>query len=416
MLLTCRGCGATVDPLGLSPWACPRRDAAGLTDVDHVLVLSRESVQSVALPRDRTGGAGVNPFVRYRERLGSYAAAIEAGWSDAQFVDTVGSLDDAVVAVWGSGFTVTPTTSQPTLATAIGVDGLWVKDETGNVSGSHKARHLFGLALWLAVRSPADDDARLAIASCGNAALGAGVVAAAMRRPLDVYVPVWADESVVARLVGLGANILRCERREGEVGDPCVLRMREAVAGGSLPFGCQGPDNGLTIDGGRTIGWELAEQAPGLVAVYVQMGGGALASSLARGLAEGGSDARVIAVQTEGCAPFDRAWRRVEQVGLDEAVHHRSAAMRPWESEPNSAATGILDDETYDWAGVAAGLELSHGTSVVAPESAVVRAHALAHEHTTIDADPTGTAGLAGVLTAATAGAVGVLFTGLTRR
>ena len=124
----------------------------------------------------------------------------------------------------------------------------------------------------------------------------------------------------------------------------------------------------------------------------------------------------MIAVQTEGCAPFDRAWRRVEQVGLDEAVHHRSAAMWPWESEPNSAATGILDDETYDWAGVAAGLELSHGTSVVAPESAVVRAHALAHEHTTIDADPTGTAGLAGVLTAATAGAVGVLFTGLTRR
>ena len=155
------------------------------------------------------------------------------------------------------------------------------------------------------------------------------------------------------------------------MGDPCVLRMREAVAGGSLPFGCQGPDNGLTIDGGRTIGWELAEQAPGLVAVYVQMGGGALASSLARGLAEGGSDARVIAVQTEGCAPFDRAWRRVEQVGLDEAVHHRSAAMRPWESEPNSAATGILDDVTYDWAGVAAGLELSHGTSVVAPESGV---------------------------------------------
>lgn len=404
--LVCAGCGWQA-PAGLAqPFRCGHSNVG---DVDHVLA----HVPGAGFLPDR--GPDANPFVRYRECLWAWHAAHQRGIGDAAFVARVRQLGEAIAAVDGHGFRVTPYRRAEALGQRLGLE-LWVKDETGNVSGSHKARHLFGLALWLAVRSPADDDARLAIASCGNAALGAGVIAAAMRRPLDVYVPVWADESVVARLVGLGANILRCERREGEVGDPCVLRMREAVAGGSLPFGCQGPDNGLTIDGGRTIGWELAEQAPGLVAVYVQMGGGALASSLARGLAEGGSDARVIAVQTEGCAPFDRAWRRVEQVGLDEAVHHRSAAMWPWESEPNSAATGILDDETYDWAGVAAGLELSHGTSVVAPESAVVRAHALAHEHTTIDADPTGTAGLAGVLTAATAGAVGVLFTGLTRR
>lgn len=354
--------------------------------------------------------------MRYRERLGSYRAAIESGWSDERFVEMVGSLDAAVADVWGSGFTVTPVTTESALAAAVGVDELWVKDETGNVSGSHKARHLFGLALWMAVREPADDGARLAIASCGNAALAAGVIAAAMRRPLDVFVPTWADESVVAKLVDLGATIVRCERRDGELGDPTVLRMREAVAGGALPFGCQGPDNGLTIDGGRTIGWELADQTHGLDAVYVQMGGGALASSLARGLAEGGSATRVIAVQTEGCAPFDRAWRRAEEVGLAAVLHHRSTAMWPWDSEPTSAATGILDDETYDWAGIVEGLERTGGQSVVVPEAAVVDAHRLAHEHTSIDVDPTGTAGLAGALTEPIAGRVAVLFTGITRR
>ena len=413
MLLTCRGCGATVDPLGPSPWACPQRSVPGLSDVDHVLVVPAGALA----PATRDD----HPFLRYRRRLGSYLVAREAGWSDEQFVETVASLDDALRGVWGSGFAITPVTDEPALAAAVGVDHLVVKDETHNVSGSHKARHLFGLALWMAVRAPADDGARLAIASCGNAAMGAAVIAAAMRRALDVFVPVWADEAVVARLADLGANIVRCERRDGESGDPCVLRMREAVAEGALPFGCQGPDNGLTIDGGRTIGWELAEQAPALGAVFVQLGGGALASSLARGLAEGGSTARVIAVQTEGCAPFDRAWRRVRDVGLGEALHHRSTAMWPWESEPTSEATGILDDETYDWAGVAEGLGRSHGASIVASESSVARAHALAHEHTSIDVDATGSAGLAGVVEAPDLamgepfGQVAVLFTGVTR-
>lgn len=393
-----------VDPLGASPWACPRHAES---DVDHVLVL----------PPTRADGLdeGANPFVRYRERLGSYRAAIETGWTDEQFVETVANLDDAVAEVGGGRFVETPVRSHPELAAAVGVDELWVKDETGNVSGSHKARHLFGLALWMAVRGD-DPSTRLAIASCGNAALAAGVVAAAMRRPLDVFVPTWADESVVARLRDLGATIVRCERRDGEAGDPTVLRMREAVAAGALPFGCQGPDNGLTIDGARTIGWELAERTAGLDAVYVQTGGGALASSLARGLVEGGSAARVNAVQTEGCAPFDRAWRRAEQVGLAAVLHHRSTAMWPWESEPRSVATGILDDETYDWAGVVEGMERSGGQSVVVPEAAVVEAHRLAHAHTSIDVDPTGTAGLAGVITTPVAGRVAVLFTGVTRR
>ena len=36
---------------------------------------------------------------------------------------------------------------------------------------------------------------------------------------------------------------------------------------------------------------------------------------------------------------------------------HRSKFMWPWEEEPKSIATGIIDDETYDWAAVVAGME-----------------------------------------------------------
>ena len=44
-------------------------------------------------------------------------------------------------------------------------------------------------------------------------------------------------------------------------GDPAMLRFREAVAAGAIPFTVQGPENALALDGGRTLGWEIAEQA-----------------------------------------------------------------------------------------------------------------------------------------------------------
>ncbi len=56
----------------------------------------------------------------------------------------------------------------------------------------------------------------LAIASCGNAALAAAVVAAAGGRSLHVFVPVDADTAVLARLEELGARLTVCPRVEGK--------------------------------------------------------------------------------------------------------------------------------------------------------------------------------------------------------
>ena len=117
---------------------------------------------------------------------------------------------------------------------------MWVKDETGNVSGSHKARHLFGLLVHLEVveRLGLADPAHrphLAIASCGNAALAAAVVAAAGGRVLDVFVPVDADPPVVARLEQLGAHLTVCPRQPGVPGDPTYHRLRQALDRGRAP-------------------------------------------------------------------------------------------------------------------------------------------------------------------------------------
>ena len=356
---------------------------------------------------------------------------MEAGWTDSDFVGTVRSLDASVGTVDGRGFERTPARWDSALSVSRSKAPVFAKDESHNVGGSHKARHLMGLLLHLAVDATVRDE-RLAIASCGNAAIGAATVARAAGRPIDVYIPTWADTAVVERLAGLGATINVCERRAGEAGDPCMHRFSEAVADGAVAFGVQATENRWTLDGGRTIGWELADQFADEMPdhIFVQVGGGALLTSVAIGLLEAARLGRlhaapkVWAVQAEGCAPFDRAWRGIAGSGsvddrLADAQVHAFELMTPW-SEPSSAATGILDDVTYDWLGVARGLLETGGDSVVVAEDEIRESNRLTTA-AGYDADETGTAGYAGLRVAMQDGRIddqdsaSVLITGIRR-
>jgi threonine synthase len=95
--------------------------------------------------------------------------------------------------------------------------------------------------------------------------------------------------------------------------------------------------------------------------------------------------------------------------------------MWPWEWVGETAATGIIDDVAYDWKTVVAPMIDSGGWPIVVSEDQVVEANRLGREHTGIDVDATGTAGLAGLLepitraTVASDDLVVVLFTGVRR-
>jgi threonine synthase len=380
--MVCTGCGYVVPELEPRPFRCSH---AG-DDVDHVLGRRVEGLDAAAF-FDREP----NPFVRYRRLTRAWQTAMAIGMTDEEFVDLVQALDARVAEVDGRGFVETP----------LEVRGarLLIKDETANVAGSHKARHLMGLMLWLKVARRLDASlsaSRLAIASCGNAALGAAVVARAAEWPLDVFVPADAPPAIVKRLVDLGANVMRCARVQGVAGDPAYLRFREAVAGGALPFTCQGNENGLVIEGGETLGWEIATQLASRGAtvdrLFVQTGGGALGSACIAALEEARDCGviprmpRIHAVQTAAAAPLQRAWKRVGEHGLDYAIAHRPEFMWPWETPPHSMATGILDDETYDWAALIRGMQASGGYPVVVSEERLLEAQRLgnlyaSHEH-----------------------------------
>ena len=301
------------------PWRCPNA-TAGRPGPRPAHRDRRRSASPASPPDDDP-----NPFVAYRARMAWYAFAAANGMADGDAVALVRELDAAVAAVDGTGFrddavrAATDGLSDALGFTARG--GVWVKDETGNVAGSHKARHLMGVLLHLEAaerlgllpRAPG----RLAIASCGNAALAAATLAAAVGRPLDVFVPPAADHGVVERL---GAARRRRRGvppagRRSRRATRASTRFRAAVDAGAVPFSVQGPDDALCLDGGRTIGWELAAQCRdvGVDRVFVQVGGGALATAVGDALRDEGSPARIHAVQVAGCAPFARAWACVQE-------------------------------------------------------------------------------------------------------
>ena len=477
--VACSGCGTVVAADERLPFRCP--NAEGNDGVDHVLVrhLAGHSLSSpprrrgsrasdgavaldsrfrgndeegngnaVAFPPPATDLAAENPFLRYRRLSLSYHLARRHGLSDAGYGALVEELDGAVARVDGRGFRITPFAPLPALPGAIAAPAgteVWVKDETANVSGSHKARHLMGVMIYLKVIDRLGlpvakglRDRRLAIASCGNAALGAAVIARAADWPLDVFIPPDAEAPVVRRLKDLGATCHVMERQAGQTGDPCYHGFRAAVAAGGLPFGVQGNEVGLAIEGGHTLGWEMADAlrraGAALDLLVIQVGGGALGSACFRGLQEaqalGALDRlpAIFTVQTMGAYPLKQAFTRfageadpADLAGsLHRAARNRADYMKPWPATPVSVAHGILDDETYDWLALVEAMAATDGDARIVGEPRLIAANRIGRDVAGIAVSATGSAGLAGLMDICGAGLpegsrAAVLFTGIER-
>jgi threonine synthase len=448
VMLRCHGCSTLVDPIdpflggATAGFRCP--NASRAPKIDHVMEWDPIAAGVNEWPFEQS----INPFVRYRTLHHSYWLARARGLSDEAYVERVLRIDRAIAGVAGTGFLITPFGRLDAASEALGVE-VWAKDETGNVTGTHKARHLMGLAIHLDIEK-VSIVSRLAIASCGNAALAAATIAQAVRRPIDVFVPSSAKASVLEQLRSLGARVHETTRRpESAPGDPCVHAFHEAVAKGALPFCVQGNENGLTIDGGTTIGQELADQlavneiSPTRLMLHV--GGGAFGTAVTRGLGHAALLGRIeglpptYCVQPEACAPLRRAWAAVANralsalgddlrayvsgdlmtgpevlrndaavatrliepdaqealaAALQFAVSNRPSHMWAWDSPGQTIASAIVDDETYDWFALVGVMLCTGGFPIIVNDEQLRAANGLSHS----TADESGTADLAGLL------------------
>lgn len=424
----CAVCGARVDIAVPLSWRCPNATEG---DRHHALQL----VQAIAPLR---GGDDPNPFVAFRRFLAWDSFAAANGLSEEARTALVRQVDADIAAIDGAGFHVTAFERADELSEELGfhVDGgVWIKDETSQVAGSHKARHLVTILLHLLTAESlglvpwrhSTDRPPLAIASCGNAAFAAATLAASAKWPLRVFVPPTADPAVLRRFAELDAEVIECARRASDpAGDPCIHRFREAVAAGAIPFTVQGIENVWCLDGGRTIGWEMARcfeeevVGPPLDRLFIQVGAGTFAACAIAGFRMSGVTPRLHAVQTDSCAPLARAWNESRRLGgPSAAAAHWSECMWPWEHVGASAADGILDDETYDWLPVVRAMDEGNGSPIVVSEARVIEANELARRTTGINVSPTGTAGLAGLLDArhslAASERVAIVFSGVQR-
>ncbi len=297
----CAVCDATVAIATPFPWRCPNSTG---DDRHHVLtIVNADPAPSSDQCADSPGMRDVRALMPgcLRRMAGRRWSTTTTTWPGRRTPMRTGSIvmparssssrpTPRSGGVAGTGFVPTPFARCDRLSDELGFDadgGVWVKDETGGVAGSQKARHLITILLHLLAAERIGhltERPRLAIASCGNAALAASTLAAAVDWPIDVYVPTWMTDGFGSELDRLGATVHRCERRSDDPpGDPAMFRFRDAVATGAIPFTVQGPENALALDGGRTIGWEIAEQATApLDRVFVQVGGGAFAACLGR--------------------------------------------------------------------------------------------------------------------------------------
>jgi threonine synthase len=216
--------------------------------------------------------------------------------------------DPAHVATLGEGFT--PLLGAPRLGESLGLDGLLVKDESLNPTGSFKAR---GMAVAVS-RARELGLTKLAAPSAGNA--GAALATYAARAGLESLVVMPADTPRVplieAKVAGAQAYLV-----DGLINDAGkVVRSRPEW------FDVSTLREPYRAEGKKTMGYELAEQLGWELpdALIYPTGGGTGLVGMWKAFDEmerlgwiGPARPRMYAVQASGCAPIVRAHERGER-------------------------------------------------------------------------------------------------------
>jgi threonine dehydratase len=167
----------------------------------------------------------------------------------------------------------------------------WLKAENLQRTGSFKVR---GAINKVASLRPEELDCGLIAASAGNHAQAVAVAARSRDADAEVVMPSNAPLAKVEAVRGYGATVRFVDGGYDQAAG--VAREVAAGEGRTLiePF-----DDPVVIAGQGTIGFEIAEQAPGATTVVVPIGGGGLAAGVAIGFKTRRPHGRVVGVVAE---------------------------------------------------------------------------------------------------------------------
>jgi threonine synthase len=242
----------------------------------------------------------------------------------------------------------------------LGLENLWIKDESFNPTGSFKARGM-SVAISMAKKLGIQE---VCLPSAGNAA---GAVAAyAARANIDafVFMPQDTDSCFVLECKSYNAKI---ELVDGVI-THCATKMQQRKKGKNW-FDLSTLKEPYRVEGKKTMGYELAEQfgwkLPDVI-IY-PTGGGTGIIGMWKAFDEleklgwiKGKKPRLICVQSQGCAPLVKA---LEQ-GKDFAEE--------WKN-PQTIASGIQVPQAIGDFLILKAIRESQGTAIAVSDEEILK-------------------------------------------
>ena len=197
----------------------------------------------------------------------------------------------------------TPLLAAERLAPELGLDRLWIKDDTRNPSLSFKDRAV-AVAAARAVEFGVE---ALACASTGNLAGATAAAAAALGLPAYVFIPADLEPAKVDHALAYGATVVPIEGTYDDVNRLC-LEVADETGWGFVNINLRP----FYAEGSKTLAYEIAEslgwRSPDVVVAPVASG--AMFTRVARGFEElvelgliEDRPIRFVGGQAAGCAP-----------------------------------------------------------------------------------------------------------------
>ncbi|MBN1450177.1 MAG: threonine synthase [Anaerolineales bacterium] len=288
----------------------------------------------------------------------------------------------------------TPVFKMPALAGKLGLQNLWLKDESRNPTASFKDR-----ASAIVVARAREIKADVVVtASTGNAGAALAGMSAAVGQQAVIFAPKSAPPAKVAQLLVFGAKVMLVDGTYDDAFDLTVKAAQE--------FGwyCRNTGyNPFTAEGKKTAAfeiWEYMQEAVGTApyTVFVSVGDGNIISGIHKGfkdLLELGwieQIPRLIGVQAEGSAAVANAFR----AGTEEIVPVSAATL----------ADSISVDLPRDGVRAVRAARDTGGTYITVSDEEILSAIAELGK-VGVFAEPAGAASYAGLVKAAGEGIVG---------
>jgi len=241
-----------------------------------------------------------------------------------RYKELLPAFDEAKIISFGEG--MSPLLKSPRLGASLGVDDLWVKDESQLPTGSFKSR---GMALAVTMANHFGITS-VALPTAGNA--GGAAAAYAARAGMSCYVFMPEDTPIINQYeaIAYGANAFRVNGLITDCGR--IVNEGKEIKGW---FDLSTLKEPYRIEGKKTMGLELAEQFNWKLpdAIFYPTGGGTGLIGMWKAFQElselGWLDSqkmpRMYSVQSSGCAPIVQAFENDEKHAIPFANAHSVA-------------------------------------------------------------------------------------------